>query len=46
MGATSEGVLRKHMIMPDGFVRDTAMFSVIKSEWPTVRAGLEKRLAS
>jgi RimJ/RimL family protein N-acetyltransferase len=46
MGATFEGVLRKHMIMPDGFVRDTAMFSVIKSEWPGVRAKLEHRLAS
>jgi RimJ/RimL family protein N-acetyltransferase len=46
MGATFEGVLRKHMIMPDDFVRDTAMFSVIRSEWPSVRAGLERRLAS
>lgn len=46
MGATFEGVLRKHMIMPDGFVRDTAMFSVITSEWASVRARLEQRLAS
>jgi aminoglycoside 6'-N-acetyltransferase/ribosomal-protein-alanine N-acetyltransferase len=45
MGATFEGVLRKHMVMPDGFVRDTAMFSVIKSEWPGVRARLEQRLS-
>jgi RimJ/RimL family protein N-acetyltransferase len=45
MGATFEGVLRKHMVMPDGFVRDTAMFSVIRSEWPGVRVGLERRLS-
>lgn len=42
-GARFEGVLRKHMILPDGFVRDTAMFSIIREEWPTVREGLVAR---
>jgi N-acetyltransferase len=45
LGAKFEGILRKHMINPDGFVRDTAMFSIIAEEWPQVRQSLEERLA-
>jgi N-acetyltransferase len=45
LGATQEGILRKHMIMADGHVRDSVYFSIINTEWPTVKAGLEKRLA-
>jgi RimJ/RimL family protein N-acetyltransferase len=46
LGATREGVLRKHRIQPDGFVRDTVYFSIIASEWPSVRpAVLERVLA-
>lgn len=44
MGARFEGVLRRHIVMPDGFVRDTVMFSVVKAEWPEVKRGLEARL--
>jgi RimJ/RimL family protein N-acetyltransferase len=44
MGATEEGLLRKHMIYPDGRNRDNALFSIIDDEWPTVRQGLETRL--
>lgn len=44
MGGTFEGVLRKTYQMPDGFVRDTAYFSVLKDEWPTVKANLESRI--
>ena len=44
LGAKYEGTLRKHVIMPDGFIRDTVMFSVIAEEWPAVKAGLEQRL--
>lgn len=44
LGATQEGIFRKHMIMPDGHVRDSVYFSIIDTEWPTVKAGLEKRL--
>jgi RimJ/RimL family protein N-acetyltransferase len=43
--AQFEGVLRKHMIVPDVGVRDSAFFSVVDEEWPTVRANLERRLA-
>jgi len=45
LGAQREGVLRKHMVALDGFVRDTVMFSIIQAEWPEVRAGLEARIA-
>jgi len=45
LGAKKEGVLRRHMIMPDGFVRDTVMYSVIAEEWPRVKAGLLQRLS-
>jgi N-acetyltransferase len=44
LGAVREGVLRKHRILPDGFVRDTVMFSITAQEWPGVRRGLEERL--
>lgn len=44
LGAVREGVLRKHMILPDGYIRDTVMFSITEDEWPQVRAGLEARL--
>ena len=45
LGATQEGIFRKHMIMADGHVRDSVYFSIIDSDWPAVKAGLEKRLA-
>jgi RimJ/RimL family protein N-acetyltransferase len=46
LGAKQEGILRKHMIMADGHVRDSVYFSVIDEEWPGVKAGLEKRLTA
>ncbi len=45
-GATFEGVHRSHMVRPDGRLRDTAWFSVIREEWPAVRDGLDARLAT
>ena len=42
--ARFEGVMRKHMIVPDVGQRDSAYFSVIDDEWPEVRAALESRL--
>lgn len=44
LGARREGTLRKHIILPDGHVRDTVIFSVIDEEWPEVKARLEQRL--
>jgi RimJ/RimL family protein N-acetyltransferase len=45
LGATREGVLRRHQRRADGTFRDTVVFSVLAEEWPTVRAGLEARIA-
>ena len=45
LGAALEGVFRMHMEMADGRVRDTAYFSIIRPEWPSVRDGLDARLA-
>ena len=42
--AQFEGVLRNHMIVPEVGQRDSAFYSVIDSEWPRVRANLERRL--
>lgn len=45
LGATFEGIQRKHRIRADGSWRDTAVYSVIDADWPAVRAGLLARLA-
>ncbi len=39
--AQFEGIMRKHQITPDVGQRDSAYFSVIDDEWPTVKAALE-----
>ncbi len=44
LGALREGVLRKHMILADGYVRDTVMYSITDKEWPGVRERLVVRL--
>jgi len=44
LGAKQDGVLRNFRRMPDGTLRDTVVFSIIDSEWPTVRSGLRFRL--
>lgn len=44
LGAKQEGILRNHMIMPSGRIRDSVFFSVIAEEWPEVRANLEAKL--
>ena len=41
IGGTYEGLLRNDRVMPDGSVKDTVVFSIIKSEWPEVKARLE-----
>ncbi|PPF77678.1 GNAT family N-acetyltransferase [Subtercola sp. Z020] len=45
LGAVPEGVLRSHRSSPDGSRGDTAYFSVLEAEWPSVREGLDARLA-
>ncbi|MFN0009346.1 MAG: GNAT family N-acetyltransferase [Planctomycetota bacterium] len=44
IGGVREGVLRAHMVLPDGFVRDTVMYSITAGEWPAARSRLEERL--
>jgi len=45
IGATPEGVLRSHRILGDGYVRDTAYYSFIASEWPDIKLKLERMLS-
>ncbi|MCS6772953.1 MAG: GNAT family protein [Anaerolineae bacterium] len=45
LGAVREGVLRKHMIMPDGYTRSSVIYSILDEEWPMVKARLEADLA-
>jgi N-acetyltransferase len=45
LGATFEGVARRHMVLADGSVRDSAWFSVVDGEWAGLREKLEARLA-
>lgn len=45
LGAKADGILRNHMKMANGTIRDTAVYSIISSEWPTVKAHLEWQLA-
>jgi ribosomal-protein-alanine N-acetyltransferase len=44
LGAVREGLLRNHLIEPDGRARDTVIYSVTAEEWPAVSRGLQKRL--
>ena len=40
LGAKQDGILRKHQVAPDGALRDTVVFSIIASEWPTMKTHL------
>ncbi len=45
LGAVREGVLRKHLILPDGHVRDSIYYSILDTEWPGVKVRLQEMLA-
>lgn len=45
LGASYEGVLHRHMVAKDGYVRDSMVFAITDVTWPTVKALLEQRLA-
>ncbi len=45
LGAKKDGVLRHHAARRDGTVRDSVLYSILASEWPSVRRHLELRLA-
>jgi RimJ/RimL family protein N-acetyltransferase len=44
LGAVKEGLLRNHMILPDGYIRDSIVYSILPHEWPQVKRTLEERL--
>lgn len=44
LGAKQDGVLRDHMLMPDGTRRDTVVFSILDTEWPAVKKNLQYQL--
>ena len=44
LGAKQDGILRNHQIAPNGTLRDTVVYSIIASEWPTVKAHLDYQL--
>lgn len=39
IGATCEGRLRRHMVMPNGRIRDSLIYSIVDSDWPALVAG-------
>lgn len=45
LGAQLDGILRAHMRMPDGTLRDTAVYSITAAEWPTIKAHLDWLIA-
>jgi RimJ/RimL family protein N-acetyltransferase len=44
LGAKQDGILRSHQVTPNGTLRDTVVYSIIASEWPTVKAHLNYQL--
>jgi RimJ/RimL family protein N-acetyltransferase len=44
IGAMREGILRNHMVLRDGTIRDSVYYSILDSEWPFVKRGLEEKL--
>ncbi len=44
LSAVREGVLRKHMIVQNGYSRDTVYYSIIDTEWPAIRSTMERNL--
>ena len=44
LGARPDGVLRATRVAADGGIRDTAAYSIVEAEWPTVKAGLLAKL--
>ncbi|WP_421704838.1 GNAT family N-acetyltransferase [Aliiroseovarius sp.] len=45
LGAKLDGVLRNHITMENGTLRDTAVYSILPTEWPAVKANLTWQLA-
>jgi N-acetyltransferase len=46
LGATFEGILRRHIVLADGSSRDTAVYSILDEEWASLRPALVERIAT
>jgi len=44
IGGMKEGVLRNHMILPDGTIRHSVFYSILDSEWEGVKGRLEEMM--
>jgi RimJ/RimL family protein N-acetyltransferase len=44
IGAVKEGVLRDHVVLPDGYVRSSVIYSILAREWPDIRIRLLQKL--
>ncbi len=44
LGAKLDGILRRHLIQPDGTIRDSAVYSITAAEWPMVKSHLRWQL--
>ncbi len=45
IGAIKEGLLRKNMIMPDGYARSSVVYSILSDDWPAVKEHLQQLMA-
>jgi RimJ/RimL family protein N-acetyltransferase len=45
LGAKLDGILRNHFFTENGTLRDTCVYSILQSEWPTIKTHLEHQLA-
>ena len=43
IGATFEGIFRKHMVLPDS-IRDSAWYAIVDDDWPAVKSPLERKI--
>ncbi len=46
LGAVREGVVRNHLILPDGYVRSSVIYSILVEEWPQVKTNLELKMTN
>ncbi len=44
IGAVEEGILRQHIVLDDGYIRDTVIYSILKNEWPFLSGKLMEKL--
>ncbi|WNB91151.1 GNAT family protein [Bacillus sp. NEB1478] len=46
LGASKEGILRKHKVLADGYIRNSVIYSIINDEWPKVKENLKQKLVN